>query len=145
MTKLVFVSLFSLTYSVVFECTFKIEDLQMMPSCYTFTATVMNASTYSVLQGIKGQHLTNKGNSDVKGLTIIEQDLSHFPKNLEKYFANLIFLYFGKTKLTTISAEDLKPFPNLIRFSSYRNPVVALNKNVFQFSRKIKYLSRNFN
>lgn len=66
--------------------------------------------------------------------------LKQFPIGIEKFFPNLVAIRWWFGHLTTLTTENLRPFPGL-RHMDVPNRIVTLNEGLFKYTPKIKYLS----
>jgi hypothetical protein len=95
------------------DCTYSFNSYTHVGSIYHCNAKVLNLNSADTIQGVRQHSATGKSNGDVKGFSATSQTLSTFPKNLDKYFANLQAIYINSCGLTKISSDDLKPFLHL--------------------------------
>lgn len=78
-------------------------------------------------------------NADVKSLSVTKQPLVNWiPREIEKFFPDLTSIYFSESNITTISADDLKPFLNLLKLYLPNNKLVTLDGDLFQYTRKLQ-------
>lgn len=83
---------------------------------------------------ITGQHQAGKTNADVKGLQITRKNLNFIPRDIDKFFPNIIALTFVAANLTEIHEEDFKPFPNLRVLWVWMNKIEVLEENLFRYN-----------
>lgn len=107
---------------------------------YNCRPTVSNTGTKS-LQTVTGNHLDGFTNFDVKYLYIYNQNLNYVPSNIDHFFQNLTGLDWHNSNLLSVTSEDLRPFPELIVFSSYNNEVEEINGDLFSFNPKLRWIS----
>ncbi|CRK91139.1 CLUMA_CG004825, isoform A [Clunio marinus] len=83
------------------------------------------------------------------GNTIALEDLSRnlqqFPSNFDHFFPNLFDIFLAPSGLTTITAEDLKPFPALIRLEIPDNRIQHVEGNLFQHTPNMRAVGFSFN
>lgn len=120
----------------------------------TFTWTFLNSQIYTCkvveifnpelddVSQIFGNHQPGKTNADVIGFDV---ENSHFftviPRNIEKFFPNLIAFELSNGRLTSVSPIDLAPWKNLTHFRAAQNKIETLDGDLLQNSLKIFYLS----
>lgn len=63
------------------------------------------------------------------------------PKNIDRFFRNLVGIYINNSKLLAISAEDLQPFPDLLYFRSFTNPLVSIDGDLFKHTSNLTYVA----
>ena len=85
-------------------------------------------------------HLDSKGNIDVSGLSLFREKVPWIPPNIGYFYPNLKFLQWYKTSLESITAKDLKQFPNLEYLDLRENRLVSLDNDLFRFSSSLKWI-----
>lgn len=137
-----FFVLVSLTCGLKFQCEFKAAVwTSISGSHYNCLATIVNSGNLASLEEVTGNHLSGRSNFDVRSIHV-EGDRTHnkIPRNLEKFFPNLLGLVWDDGNLTTISANDLKPFPYLRVLSIASNHVTKLDGDLFKYSPRLRYI-----
>lgn len=66
--------------------------------------------------------------------------LERIPKGIEKFFPHLIGLRWSNGFLTTVTAEDLQPFPDLQIFYVYNNKIVSIDGDLFKNNPKLNVI-----
>lgn len=79
----------------------------------------------------------------VEFLYVYRQTLNALPKNIDRFFPNLIAIVIVNSYFITITAEDLQPFLKLLYFVSHTNPLVSLDGDLFKHTRKLKFIRMN--
>lgn len=126
--------------AVHFNCNFAACDFEGLRSYYTCQPTVtLTAST--TLEKQTGGHDWFHSNDNVDGLVIIKQNLPFFPQGIGNFFRYLKALDFSTTNLNSISANDLKPFPELAWLKLYESNLTSLDGDLFKFTPLLKFLS----
>lgn len=94
---------------------------------------------------ISGEHVSGKTNEDAQALQISDDRelFTRIPRGIEKFFPNLKGLNFMARKLTSISKEDLEPFPNLLVFVVQEASLIFLDGDLFKYNPKLKYMQFN--
>jgi len=77
----------------------------------------------------------------IQGQPIVEQ----IPKGINKYFDPIFRLNFDNCGLTSISAEDLEPFPELKMFTCEGNKIQLLDSDLFKFTPQLIYVAFSSN
>jgi hypothetical protein len=128
-----------------FNCRFVRFSWSVAGNRYTCLATSVAASGNSThIVGVAGTHLSGMDNSLVEGLEVIDNKaLTQMPKGIEEFFPNLVALRWMKGSLTSITAEDLQPFPSLIRLSFEENPLVTLDEDILSHASSLQSISFN--
>lgn len=68
-----------------------------------------------------------------------------FPKQLERYLPNLIIFHLWDCGISSISSDDLAPWPDLMQLSLDTNRITTLDGDLFQHSPKLVKIELNFN
>lgn len=130
------------------DCSCVIFNCKFYSTNWNYIGTIYRCSLKSTVDGktflevVKGEHSAGKNNSDVQGLYAANIELSHIPKNTEKFFPNLRGIRLYNTSTVTISAEALRPFPGLYDFSVQSNYYLeTLPDNLFAFTPKLRFIS----
>lgn len=99
-------------------------------------AQISNYNNSTSLESVQQNHLEGKINSDVRALRV-ESDatrMKKLPKNIEGFFPNLEVLIWVYGNLMSITADDLKPFPEMKNLALWDNEIVSLDSDLFQHS-----------
>lgn len=140
-----FLFLVSSTVAVIFDCNFARSNLPFV-SEYTCRPIVSVSGDSTTLTEVRGNHLDSNTNEDVKAIHAENQQvISQLPKDLEKFFPNLIAIVWEPGNLSSITVEDLKSFPNLLLIGLSGNQITTLDGNLFQGLRELKYINFNRN
>jgi hypothetical protein len=101
----------------------------------------MYSTDERALQGVSGDHLDGKVNADVVFLSLfLSANLSHMSTNIESFFPNLRGISWYSVNLRFISAEDLKPFPNIVTFAVTTNKLVTIDGDLFKYTPKLQWI-----
>lgn len=71
--------------------------------------------------------------------------ISKIPSNLAIYFPNLRGIYWPSSKLETITATDLQPFPNLVYLDLSYNLIRKLDGDLFKYTPQLVTLQLSYN
>ena len=107
-----------------------------------FTGTSENDRTVT---RVSGNHLAGKGDLDVKALYIWGRQLTHLPGDIDSFFPNLVVLSLSNTGLSSITSEDLQPFPSLVVFGADESKISSLDGNLFMFTLHLQVISMQNN
>lgn len=126
--------------AVIFNCNFYIEFGGYVGDVYTCKPEVTNSNQLHVLEAVKGTHLEGRENQNVEALYVLAQTLHYLPNNLGNFFPNLRAIWCHESQLLKISAETLKPFPNLMEFGARNNALETLDGDLFKYTPKLKWI-----
>ena len=127
--------LFSTTSALVFKCKYTCRF-----TLNTCRATVIDYDNPTVLTEVRGNDTSR--NKYLKRLEVYDQEsLTHFPKNIEKFFLNLKYIDFNNDTLMFITAKDLQPFPNVKHFIFMNNKLTSLDGDLFKYTRELTFLN----
>lgn len=138
-------SFLTLSKGVEIYCTF--NDFTWYPisagsvyNCYNAQVSISNSAT--TLESVRGVHQSGKSNTDVKVLYVEEDKtgIERLPSNIEKFFPNLVLIRWVRGSIRTVTAEDLRPFPELTGFSMFYNRIVSLDGDLFQYTPKLEWV-----
>jgi len=132
--------LFSSTSAVIIDCDFTSYtsgDIEIY-SCNAAYGSITDDNTTNTI--VRGTHLASRTDADVNFFSAIELFMTYFPKDLYKFFPNLISINLLVGYLTSINAADLK-FPHLTSITIYQHPITTLDGNLFQHTKKLKEIT----
>lgn len=130
-TALIFVSNHS--NAILLDCNYGEQNYDIVGAVYACDARITKSgSSDDVVATVMGNHQSGHSHIDVKGLQVSGQRLENFPKQIERFFANLRAIYFSKTEIFKISSDDLQPFPLLVNLVMNGNQLVTLDGNLFE-------------
>lgn len=108
-------------------------------SCWDVKIT--DSGNPSLLTDVAGSHKAGKTNADVRGFFMnTDNNLERLPKDIGKFFPNLVFFGWQRGSLKNISANDLKPFPNLSLLSFSHNQLESLESDLFEHTKALKWI-----
>lgn len=125
---------------VIFECDFVDVEWTMIEKAYACAPTLKKSKNEHVLDLARGDHQKGKTNVDVQFLYLQKINLQRLPREIEKIFPNLEGIELHNANVTSLVPEDLKPFPNLLVFSSYFNRIEAIDGDLFKNNLKLKWV-----
>lgn len=106
---------------------------------------VVTLTSSTTLQNVTGDHETGYGNDDVESLWLTGLNLPFFPDGIANIFKNLRVIEFWGDNIHTISAQDLQPFPQLVRFVLIGNNFTTLNGNLFMHNPLLEWVGLGSN
>jgi hypothetical protein len=118
------------------ECEFTESALDyasepMLYFCHMQNPQIFESDNYTI-DAIYGDHLAFKGNEDVKALIVISgSKMTSFPVSINNVFPNLLEIDIAHTKISKLTQDDLKPFPQLKYFFFYSNPISHIPGDLF--------------
>lgn len=124
-------------FSAVLECDYKI----IRGGSYVCYARNLTVNSKVTVVGVIGTHLQGKSNVDVKTIDVTRQNCVSLPSGIEKFFSNLTEIVFYGSKLSSLSALDLKPFSNLTKLFLVNNLIKSLPADLFMHTPKVKSIS----
>lgn len=129
---------------VEFDCAYKTVDILTVGKVYRCSPRVKFVGESRHLGRVLGVHQLGKTHKDVDYLEIFNQHLPFIPNNLS-FFKNLKGLEFYNSNLTTISAGDLQPFPQLLLFLANNNRLVSIDGDLFKHTPLLRWISFSYN
>lgn len=130
--------------SVTFECDFRMAGVPLVALGDVYLCipnVVIDDDDSGVLESVTGEHLEEKTNDDVLLLNIFQHNMSFVPKNIIDFFPNLKGINWHDSDLAAISAEDLKPFPQLKYLGIRFTPLKTLDSDLFQYTPNLQYIT----
>lgn len=94
----------------------------------------------ATLEYVWGDHLDGFSDSSVKALNIENIRLNLIPKDIAKFFPNLIVLRWMNAELDYISANDFQPFPNLVALIVSQDLLTSLDGDLFRHTQLLEYI-----
>lgn len=111
---------------VAFNCRFYHETWVVVGNVYTCATNSISRGSEHIWR--LGTHLAGKVDIDVRFLVTYNQNLDFVPKKIDSFFPNLQV----SCEFFSLSADDLKQFPNLIVFDVEGNKLVSVESDVFK-------------
>lgn len=112
---------------------------------YACSGTALTETRIEEVTQIFGAHQSGKLNGDVLGLTILEQNIGFFPRNIEAFFPNIAVIDFSNNSISSISNQNLITFPNLRHLGVSNNRISSLNSNLFSGLNSLRFILLNDN
>lgn len=141
-TKLVLVltTIFVSSQGVVIHCNFQSVGWVQVDIRYTCLVTEIIDDEVDHVVDIKGNH-TELSNKYVQAFSVQEMPgLERIPQKLEDFFSGIVLLLWYAGSLTSITADDLKPFPDLMVLYISHNKLASLDGNLFAHTPRIQRL-----
>lgn len=131
---------------VVIKCEFKSVGWTVGPHYSCSQGKIVSAENSTHLTKVLGEHELERNNTNVRGLEISDDDIFvKMFKGIEKFFPNLVVIFWQNGKIEEISAEDFEPFTNLVQLSFSENNLYSLDGNLFLHTRQLKWISFGHN
>lgn len=109
--------------------------------CFVSKEGVTLLNVPMTLQSVTGVHIKGQFNSDVTALRVFQEPvLKKLPKKVERFFPHLISYRWMFGALTSVSAEDFRPFPKLKVLSLGNNNIVTLDGDLFKYSPSLAHI-----
>ena len=139
------------TQPATLEC--KYEQLYRLYFGYGYHCEVKNLEIFSnssTFDSEIGDHKEGKSNIDVVWVIMVENSnnqrpMLSFPKGFEKIYPNLNAISIMNLGFNRITAEDLKPFPNLKHLILYKNNLTIIEEDLFQHNPGLESVSFSHN
>lgn len=133
----------SVTAGVIFDCVFDEFEFELeIGIIYECNGEVIPESSETTdLIMINGDHFPRKSNADVGGLRIFNQiHLTFIPTRLEDFFPRLKVIELWNSGVTSISVNNLRPFPDLLQFKVMAQKIVSVPSELFKYNLKLRYI-----
>ena len=126
--------------AIILNCEYVMVSWTLIGDFYTcLSSQVIQSRNETSLTEVRGRHITGRTDENVHGFTLRNSFvLNQIPKNVEAFFPNLIAIEYHGGNLTSVSADDIKPFPNLKLLSLSSQQLVTLDGDLFKHTPKIQ-------
>jgi Leucine-rich repeat (LRR) protein len=106
-----------------------------------YTCYLRDMNCQNEVTALTAVHKTGKTNSDLKVIELsYDANCKRIPNGFEKFIPNLEGISFTDCGITSISKQDLEPFPKLIFLDMTRNQIEYLEGNLFEATPNLKYI-----
>lgn len=130
-------------------CEFNIQEdwwiLKNVYQCNVKTSLNIITSEKSNINSIKGNHLANHTDKDVKVFRIQNHNAHFFPTQLEAFFRSLAIIDIRHSHLKEIHQAHIKPFPKLRGIVLYDNDIEILENGIFDYNLNLEMVWMNQN
>jgi hypothetical protein len=116
------------------------ETFGPLKSPYQCAAKDQKVSGYGSVDNVLGTHVANKGNSDVKLISLKKIKTERIPKNIHKFFPDLEGIFAFSMGLKTVVKDDLKDFPKLKYIDMGFNRLDTLPSNLFENNPELEWI-----
>lgn len=96
--------------AVEFDCDFNFREMVSLGRIYGCSPTVTLTESI-VLENVTGVHEPDLTHDDVELLLIENQNVPLVPLGIVNFFLNLRAIVYNNSNTTSLSAQDLEPFP----------------------------------
>jgi hypothetical protein len=131
--------------ALVIDCTYSVRTTWSLGNLYTCTAKVVFVGDARYVTGVSVNHLSGKGNVDVKALGIEGQTIGFVPKDIKRFFPNLESFMMHRAGLREVYSVDIEGFPKLRELHLYGNPITQVSNNLFAKTPLVESISFNQN
>lgn len=127
---------------VVLHCFFGDFEWLVVNTRYTCHWAYTAAQSSGGLS-IVGNQQSGRTNDDVEALYVNDDplELKTIPRGIEDFFPFLMVFAWSTGHLTTLTADDLKPFSFLLELSFFNNKIISLDGDLFTRSTYVEFLN----
>ncbi|KAG5676522.1 hypothetical protein PVAND_006351 [Polypedilum vanderplanki] len=140
--KVLFFSFFMISFSV---CNTKVLDCLFNFSFKKAYTCVINdgyifGDFHVNITNVAGHHYEYNTNIDVQAIQTKHNKykLYYIPRNIEKFFKNIIAMDLNWCNIQAISEEDFKPFQYLQTISLFNNHISEILEDTFVYNKKLE-------
>jgi hypothetical protein len=126
--------------SVIIDCEFIMANWEAVGAVYNCWSGSQASENSRVIQEVRGEHAPGLTNLDVKLFFEFGNELQYIPSNIAVVFPNLIAMFID-SPLLELSASDLQPFPNLVRFQSMAGLFQVVDGDLFQHNPRLRWIN----
>lgn len=130
------------TSGVEIECIFIDFEWFDYTPLYTCRGIVISMENPTLVTKMSGNHEAGREDSDVKGFRIIgdQINLTTISNGIGNFFASLQVFSWTYGNISSIDSRTFRHFPNLLYIDLTQNRIVALDGDLFQFTRKLRWI-----
>lgn len=132
--------LLALAKGIEFECEFweRPSSNGNHYTCEVYKGGVTLRNNLTSLESIQGDHESEKSNDDVRGLRVWEDNvMQQLPKNIDAIFQNFEFYLWNSGILTSVKADDFRPFPEMTYLDLCYNKIATLDGDLFKHTPRL--------
>jgi regulator of replication initiation timing len=108
------------------------------PSVFNITQVSVNKVEGNHTLGFYGRNFTN---NDVKGIDIHNAtEMVSFPRDIDKFFKNLVLIGIFDSKLSEVTQADLMVFPHLRHLYLSHNRISVIRDNLLKFNPRLEVI-----
>jgi hypothetical protein len=136
----IFLTIFTSTSAIVFDCEYKGDP-------YTCVVNAYKEHTNPILTAINGNHEVNKTEKDVRGIyfNLHGKNLKKFPKKIERFFPNITLILIKGGNVSKLNGDEFRGFKNLENFNFENTQLEYVPGNLFSSNKKLKKIFFNDN
>lgn len=124
---------------ITIQCRFSVTNANYISGLvYYCDAFILNPHNPTVIDYVTGIHEDGKTDANVEVLSLQSRDLKFFPENLADIFPNLRSMNFINSNIASLTAENLRPFPELLTLYIWSNKLVSLDGDLFSHNLKLR-------
>jgi len=132
--------------SMEIECYYHNRDIWFEPieeenstSCYSNTVKFLRPSPWKAVTKVNEYAA---GNDQVKTIKVADvRNLNSIPSGIDKFFPNLIGILFIRCNILQVWQANFKPFPEIRCILLPQNQLEVLEKDLFEYNKKLEYLN----
>jgi hypothetical protein len=130
---------FGLCNGIILQCDYSSTgEWYATGKLYWCDAKVIQHGNKRAVTFVSGTHASGKTNDQVLGMWIRDQSVDFIPRDITKHFKNIHSIAIGRTKLKSITKEDLRQFPSLRLLHLESNPIEVLDGDLLTFIPKVE-------
>lgn len=146
MKFLLLLALLKVASGVVIDCKYYYYDWNNWGGHYACSAILEDVTKAGInVTSASGNHLEEKGDSDVVAVDFSGQKTYHILQGLVEQFPNLKELYVFRSDLKEISKSDFADYDQLTTLSLSRNHIQSVPQDAFDYLKNLEQLSLSFN
>lgn len=107
--------------------------------CLAINLTV--TSSNQIVSTVNGETSENFQDKDIKGIYVIDSNISFFPKGLNEFFPHLEGIWINGSYLKSIEKSDLEAFVSLNYIVIQSNELEQLDSDLFESNPDMRYVS----
>jgi BspA type Leucine rich repeat region (6 copies) len=105
-----------------------------MTNLYTCRARVVITGNLEIISGVSQNHMPNRNNNDVKGISIRDMMVTQLPQNFHQFFPNLQSIDLQQSQVEWISQVHFKNLAQLAQIHFNANSIHTLESNLFIYN-----------
>ncbi len=125
--------------SIVIRCLFEFDHI------YFCHGRVIDDRMNPNITEVVGDHIGNRTLKDVDSVRIVEQGLTKFPGDIEKFFPKAIKVDLAQNRIAHITNADLRVIPKLKELILWGNNLTELEGNLLEGLCHFRFLDVDFN
>jgi Leucine-rich repeat (LRR) protein len=128
-------------------CEFKPVDFSYIGSAYSCIVQQSLSVTSPDIEitSVRGGHMSDKNDDSVKAFIADDKYIQYIPRNLAKFFKNLLAIKINRGYLVELSPEVFAEMPQLRYLDFDKNSIEILETDLFKFNPRLQriWLEKN--